>query len=160
MPMTSPFTLKSAPPELPGFTAASVWSRPRIGRPSLLDGSVRSRPLITPVVNVPSSPNGLPIAATTAPTLTAPESPSVAGLELARVERSTLTSADVVAGVGADDVRGRRRAVRERDGDVVEAADDVVVREDVAVCVQDDARAEALRLVRLERVAACRRRRS
>ena len=56
----------SAPPELPGLSAASVWitsSTIRAAVPSRV-GSERPSALTTPAVTVPESPSGLPIATT------------------------------------------------------------------------------------------------
>ena len=60
-PMTCPAESSSGPPELPGFSAASVWMAPEIVAPS---GACRLRCSADtiPVVNVWSSPKGLPIA--------------------------------------------------------------------------------------------------
>ena len=59
--MTWPSALISAPPELPGLIAASVWMAPEIVAPS---GAWRSRcrAETIPVVRVWSRPKGLPIA--------------------------------------------------------------------------------------------------
>ena len=56
---------------------------------------------------------------------------------------SILSSADVGAGVLADDLRVVALAVREGHVDLVGAVDDVAVGEDVAVLVDHEARAEA-----------------
>ena len=60
-PMTSPAVFSSGPPELPGFSAASVWMTLEIEKPS---GALISRCSAdtTPVVSVRSRPYGLPIA--------------------------------------------------------------------------------------------------
>jgi hypothetical protein len=60
-PITWPSALRSAPPELPGFRAASVWMAPEMVAPS---GAwrLRCRAETIPVVSVWSRPNGLPIA--------------------------------------------------------------------------------------------------
>ena len=64
MPMTSPAVVTSGPPELPGFSAASVWITSSISR---LDCVRSDRPsaLITPAVTVCWNPYGLPIAIAT-----------------------------------------------------------------------------------------------
>ncbi len=64
MPTTSPSRLNSGPPELPGFTAASVWMKPTTPSP----GSERDLALTMPEVTVLSRPNGVPIATTQSPT--------------------------------------------------------------------------------------------
>ena len=65
MPITSPRTLSSGPPELPGLIAASVWiigcSRPDTGK------NGRPIALITPTVTVCPRLNGLPMAMTQSP---------------------------------------------------------------------------------------------
>ncbi len=78
MPITSPPTFSSGPPELPGLIGASVCSTLSIVKPL---GAViwRCSAEITPVVSVRSRSNGLPIAYTGSPTWTALESPSVSG---------------------------------------------------------------------------------
>ena len=60
-PMTLPLASSSGPPELPGFSAASVWMAPEIVAPS---GAWRLRcsAETIPVVSVWSRPKGLPIA--------------------------------------------------------------------------------------------------
>ena len=91
MPMTRPVSSTSAPPLLPGLTAASVWialvttapPSPAEARAlSLVVVTGRSRALTMPVVTVPARPSGLPTAMTGEPTLTASESPRVAGVSL------------------------------------------------------------------------------
>ena len=54
-PTTRPFRSSAGPPELPGFAAASVWITRCVTR------------LTTPVVTVPSSPNGLPTSRSSSP---------------------------------------------------------------------------------------------
>ena len=81
----------SAPPELPGLSAASVWitfSTRRLARPSR-DVIDRPSAETTPAVTVPAKPSGLPIAMTSWPTLSRPASPSGA----ATVEPSTRITA-------------------------------------------------------------------
>ncbi len=69
-PITFPSELISGPPELPGFTAASVWitsSYTLVVEPNHPEEVVTDlfTPLITPVVTLPAySPKGLPIAIT------------------------------------------------------------------------------------------------
>ena len=72
MPTTSPFRLNSGPPELPGFTAASVWMNGTTPSP----GSERDFALTMPEVTVLSSPYGVPIATTQSPTRVVAGSPS------------------------------------------------------------------------------------
>ena len=129
MPITSPREFSSGPPELPGFTAASVWMIPLIIRP-FLARSERSRALTIPVVSVRSSPNGLPSASTFWPTRSCDESP-IAHREEPRRRDLDADHGDVVRGVGADDPRLVRRAVEKRDLDRLGPLDDVVIGEDV-----------------------------
>ncbi len=85
MPTTAPVPSTSAPPELPGLIAASVWiaSRYGVGEPSSPDsGPARSRAETMPAVTVPASPSGEPIAMTGSPTASWSESPSVATVRL------------------------------------------------------------------------------
>ena len=62
-----------------------------------------------------------------------------------------LEQRDVDRRVGADDLAAERAAVGQRDRDPVGALDDVVIREDVAVGIDDEAAARAL--ARRSRVA-------
>src|SRR5579862_2449982 len=78
MPTTRPRESASAPPELPGLRAASVWmtfSTSRLERPSRVARD-RPRALTTPAVTVPANPSGLPIATTSWPTRSRAASPS------------------------------------------------------------------------------------
>ena len=80
IPINSPFKFTKAPPELPGFTAASVWMNDSSG---FMSGESRSimfwRPLAEtiPAVTVDSKLKGLPTANTHSPTRSASESPKV-----------------------------------------------------------------------------------
>ena len=75
IPITAPWESSNGPPELPGLIAASVCTMPSNSRlPS--SRIVRFRLLIIPVVNVPSNPNGLPMARTFCPTCNPSDSPS------------------------------------------------------------------------------------
>ena len=71
----------SAPPELPGLRAASVWitSSTRRAAAPLRVGSDRPRALTTPAVTEPARPSGLPTATTSWPTTSSSASPSSAG---------------------------------------------------------------------------------
>jgi hypothetical protein len=79
MPTRRPRASTSAPPELPGLIAASVWitdgitSRP----PSSASSTAISRlsALMMPVVTDASSPNGEPIATTVSPTISGSSAP-------------------------------------------------------------------------------------
>ena len=66
IPTTRPAESASAPPELPGLSAASVWmtfSTSRFARPSR-EGIDRPSAETTPAVTVPAKPSGLPMAMT------------------------------------------------------------------------------------------------
>ena len=65
MPTTSPSRLKSGPPELPGFTATSVWMK--LTKRDSWPPSPRPVELTTPAVTLFSKPNGEPIANTHSP---------------------------------------------------------------------------------------------
>ena len=65
IPTTSPFMLKSGPPELPGLMEASVWMKLSYGPAPM----TRPLALTIPVVTVWLSPKGLPMARTQSPTL-------------------------------------------------------------------------------------------
>ena len=64
IPTTSPFRLKSGPPELPGLIGASVWMKSSYGPAPM----TRFLALTIPFVTVLLSPNGLPTATTHSPT--------------------------------------------------------------------------------------------
>ena len=75
IPMTLPAESRSAPPELPGLIAASVWMRFRRTVPSwtvMVRPKAERIPAVTELVYVPS---GLPIAIASWPTLAVDESP-------------------------------------------------------------------------------------
>ena len=111
MPTTRPRPSTSAPPELPGFSAASVWmtsSTTRAAAPARV-GSERPSAETTPAVTEPAKPCGLPIATTSWPTR------SVGGVaELGRRQRLAVGAQHRQVGerVGADHARrdlARRR---------------------------------------------------
>ena len=94
MPTTRPRPSTSAPPELPGFSAASVWMTSSITRrvsPSPT-GSERPSADTTPAVTEPAKPCGLPIATTSWPTRSPAASPSSTGASVARSVRSSARS--------------------------------------------------------------------
>src|SRR4051794_38207653 len=94
MPTTSPAPFTSAPPELPGLSAASVWmtlSMIRLWRPTRA-GSDRPSADTTPAVTDPANPCGLPIATTSWPTRSRSASPSVAGVRSRASARRTARS--------------------------------------------------------------------
>ena len=96
MPTTRPVESASAPPELPGLSAASVWITSSITRPAcpLRVGRERPSALTTPAVTEPASPSGLPTATTSWPTTRRSASPrrTGAGRSAGRSARSTARS--------------------------------------------------------------------
>ena len=89
MPSRLPLASTSAPPELPGLMAASVWMKfSKVLMPSWL----RPSALTIPEVTVWPTPNGLPIASTTSPTWSASVSPKVIAGSRSRLIFSTATS--------------------------------------------------------------------
>ena len=78
-PITRPSASSSGPPELPGLIAASVCSTPEMSKPfgALIS---RSSAETIPVVTLPDSPNGLPIAIATSPGRSCEEEASSSGL--------------------------------------------------------------------------------
>jgi hypothetical protein len=104
MPITRPEASSSGPPELPGFSAASVWITFSIVNPL---GAVRRRcsAETTPVVSVRSSPNGLPIATVGSPTSTVSESPSWSGFNSSPLgstrSRARSVSGSLPSGIAA-----------------------------------------------------------
>ena len=90
-----------------------------------------------PAVTVPPSPNGLPIAITGSPTRTLSESAKVA--ERQRSSAVDLDQREVGVRILADHLGRQLAAVLQGDGDLVGAVDDVVVGDDQAVVVDDEA---------------------
>ena len=94
MPTSSPWVLTSAPPELPGFTAASVWMNDSILKSLGMAPSCRALALTMPAVMVDCKSNGEPIASTHSPRRSASDDPKASvGSPLA----STFSSARSVA---------------------------------------------------------------
>ena len=91
MPTTSPYILKSAPPELPELMAQSVWIRSMVTPFERVTSLLRA--LTAPEVreNV-SSPKGLPMATTLSPTFILSESPITAGESPVALTLSTAIS--------------------------------------------------------------------
>ncbi len=83
IPTSSPFMFTSAPPELPGLIAASVWIASSTVfwlRRSPPAATGRFSALTMPTVTVPSSPSGEPIATTSCPTRRSADEPSAIGV--------------------------------------------------------------------------------
>lgn len=91
-PCRLPLTSISAPPELPGLMAASVWMKfSKLLMPSWLRPSAETMPLVT----VWPTPKGLPMASTWSPTWSSSELPStIAG----SLSISILSTARSVSG--------------------------------------------------------------
>ena len=94
MPTIRPRASASAPPELPGLRAASVWMTSSITRRLRPDqtGIERPSPLTTPAVTEPASPSGLPTAMTSWPTRRDSASPSSAGAAVGALPWTTARS--------------------------------------------------------------------
>ena len=89
MPMRLPAPSISAPPELPGLIAASVWMKfSKVLMPSPVRPSAETMPLVT----VWLKPNGLPIASTTSPTRSVSDEPKVMAGRFSESTRSTARS--------------------------------------------------------------------
>ena len=97
--------------------------------------------LTTPTVTVCSYASGLPMATTHSPTRSESESPS--GGERERPRGIDLDERDIGIGVRADARRVQVPTVGQPHHDAVGAVDDVMVREDQTVGVDDEARAGA-----------------
>ncbi len=117
MPITSPRTLTSGPPELPGLMAASVWMKswmlpwPRPGSPLSARPLALTMPLVT--VKVRPSPSGLPIASTHSPTRASSLLPSATGgSDLASILRTaTSVLGSVPMTLALNSRRSSRRTV-------------------------------------------------
>ena len=79
IPMTCPWSLTRAPPELPVLSAAVVWRRV-IGLPSTSMSRLMAERMPSVMVPRSSSPMGLPMATTASPTTMSSESPKAAGV--------------------------------------------------------------------------------
>ena len=131
---------------MPWFSAASVWITWSIGAPFGADD--------LPLQRADDAGGDRPVLAERV----ADRDDRVADLHEVRVRRATsgvsardaslhLEHGDVGGGIAADDRRRQPLVVREADLDAARALDDVVVRDDVAGLVDDEAGAE--RLLRL-----------
>ncbi len=88
-PIRLPAVSTSAPPELPGLIAASVWMK---SSKRLMPRWLRPSALTMPIVTVLPNPNGLPIASTMSPTWTVSTLPSVIAGRLSPSVFSTARS--------------------------------------------------------------------
>ena len=116
MPTTAPVASTSAPPELPGLIAASVWMASMTATVSPVPSSRTGRcsALTMPVVTVPARPSGEPMAITLSPTASVRRGAD-AGDD--RVGDVHLEHGEVGLGVPADDAGGHPGAVVEDRGD-------------------------------------------
>ncbi len=140
MPTTSPRMLSSGPPELPGFTATSVWMN---GTASMLGSCERLSRLVAltmPAVTVLAKPYGEPMATTHSPGRSRRESPI---FTTGRLLASTLITATSLRRSTPITLALQLALVGEADLDVVGVLDHVGVGHDVAVGGDDEAGAEA-----------------
>ena len=145
MPTTWPVASTRGPPLLPGFTGASVWTYTAASSGL----SCRATALTTPMVTVFRRPSGEPKASTTWPCFSRVGVAQRQGLEVLardlqqREVRDAIDAHDLrveLDALGPDrDQPGRGlRAFRQLHLDAARAGDDVGVRHDVAVGVDDD----------------------
>ena len=119
MPTTLPAMSISAPPELPGLMAASVWMNTCASeRPTSVRASAETMPLVT----VWPTPNGLPIASTMVADL---DRVGVLELQIGKAAVAALDPehGDVGLLVLQDDLGVELAPVGERDADLGGAAD-------------------------------------
>ena len=116
MPTTAPSASSSGPPELPGLTAASVWTTPVVGKQTPGASIWRSSWETTPVESEARFSNGLPITATGSPTCKERARPERQRLQ-PEVLRIHLQQRRVLEEVVAEHVRVDARAVAEHDVD-------------------------------------------
>ena len=131
MPMTRPRESASAPPELPGLSAASVWmtfSTSRLDRPSRVD-SDRPSALTTPAVTVPGEAERV---ADGDDELTDAQPRGVAERRRSRAAAGRPDDGEVRQRVASDDLELELGAVDERGGPSFRAGHDVGRRHEVA----------------------------
>ena len=117
--------------------AASVWMKSS----NVATPSERVVALTMPCVTVCDRPTGLPMASTTSPTRSRSERPERRHRQVLEVDAQ---HGEVRIGIAPDDAGVRNALVRELHPDGVGVRDDVMVRHDVAVVVDDDPGAEAV----------------
>ena len=157
IPTTQPRPSTSAPPELPGFSAASVcttFSTIRRGPPRRPTGSERPSAETTPAVTEPAKPCGLPMATTSWPTRSLAASPSCAGRGRSASARSTARSD---SGSAPDDLEAHLAPVDERGAAAARSLDDVRGGDEEAVGGDDDGAAAAHRRAPAAQAAVTRR---
>ena len=144
-PMTSPRVETSGPPELPGLSAASVWTTPSMSRP-LCERMVRPSALTTPEVTVAWKPERI---ADRDDELARAQRRRVAEGGEARRCVVDLHDGEIGVGIVADEIRGMLLPslnVARMDGG---AAHDVAVRERESVRREKETGAGALYVARV-----------
>ena len=146
-PITSPFMFSSGPPELPGLMAASVWIK-CWNWPGAPWSMVRFLAEMMPAVTVCARANGLPMASTQSPTCG-----SSSELPIFTVGSGVLVSILITARSVALSTpitrAGRPRSCvigigRELDVNLVGLVDHVIVGDDVAFGIDNEARTQRL----------------
>ena len=131
--------LISAPPELPGLIAASVWmKKPKSEMPICERASAETMPLVV----VWPTPNGLPMASTRSPTSSASELPI--GIDRERIRRLDLEHGEVEGLVLEQQLALEFAAVGRRDLHRVGIADHVEIGDDDAGRIDQHAGAQRL----------------
>ncbi len=144
IPTTWPWPSASAPPELPGFRAASVWMTFSTIRPAARErtGSERPSAETTPAVTEPAKPCGFPIATTSWPTRRRFRVAEHGRNEVARLRPQ---DGEVRERVGSDDLDSDLAPVHEgRAGASVRGRHDVGRGEHETVRGDDDAASAAV----------------
>ncbi len=139
--MTRPLASISGAPELAASGAWSTWMTLLMRLPSAATIVCWSADTL-PLVSVRSSPKGLPMVSVGSPTRTDVESPRVRGTIGSTPCMSDAQHRQVVVLVDGDDSGAADGRVLELDGDplgAIGAVDDVVVGEDVAETVDEEA---------------------
>ena len=141
MPTRSPFMSTSAPPELPGLMAASVWmKKPRSVMPTWVRATAETMPLVT----VWPTPKGLPMASTRSPTSMPSESASKASVGKLLALGIDAQHGQIGALVMGHDSGLELAPVAKHDGDILGAVHHMLVGDDQAVGGDDDAGAERI----------------
>ncbi len=139
MPTSRPSRLTSAPPELPGLMAASVWMK----KLEIVDAAGRARQRRDDAAGhgLVQTPNGLPIASTTSPTSIESR---IAHLEEGELFAGVLDAQQgkVVAFVGGDELGVELAPVEQHDADLLRALHDVGIGDDQPVGLDQHARAQ------------------
>ncbi len=137
MPINSPSVLISAPPELPKLMAASVWMK---SSKSVTPSRPRPVALTMPWVTGLTEPERI---ADREHHITRAQHIRAAHRHDRRVLQIHAQDREIGIRIGADDGGRGDTTVRQLHADLVRALDHVMVGDQVAVGVEDDARAEA-----------------